>query len=74
MLLLRLMMSEIERNVLERVGSVARFGRQLGEEVAQVALVLGGRGVQFRGEFGGVRAGVVAHAEEFDQFVGLGGC
>lgn len=74
MLLLRLVMSEVEWNVLERICGVARFGCKLGEEIAQVALVLCGRGVQLGGEFGGVSAGVVAHAEEFYQFVGLLRC
>lgn len=67
------LMPEIERHVGEIVNPVPALVQQLVHQVAKVALVLRGGRVELAGHFGGVGAGVVAHAEEFDEFGVLGG-
>jgi len=68
---LRLVVPEIKRHVFHRVAAVSCLSQQLVEEIAEVALVLRRGRVQLAGELGELETGVVADAEELDQFVAL---
>ena len=70
------MVSLVDRDVFEHVDTVAgplAFVDQAIDQIAEVAFVLGGFGEALAGELRGLGLGVVARAEEFDEFVGVEG-
>ncbi|CBX91536.1 predicted protein [Plenodomus lingam JN3] len=66
-------MAKVKRHIVKRVAGILGGGDQLGNGLAEEALVLGLGGVAVTREFDGLRVWVVPRTRDFDEFSDLRG-